>query len=125
MEYKKAITILMIVTVIFAGLLFLGLSKVDPRGANTMAFAGITIAMLLFVWGLLGTLLLSHRAWRRKNRPLAMSLRQASIFSILVVLALYMQRFELLTWWNIGIMVAVAVLLELFFIGNEELKHLS
>jgi len=109
-------------TVVLAILLFFGLSKVDPRHASVPAFAGITIAMLLFFWGLLGTLLLSHRAWRRKNKPLAMSLRQASIFSSLMVVALYMQRFELLTWWNIALMVGVAVLLELFFIGNEELK---
>lgn len=109
-------------TIVLAILLFFGLSKVDPRNASVPAFTGITIALLLFFWGLLGTLLLSHRAWRRKNRPLAMSLRQASIFSILMVAALYMQRFELLTWWNIALMVGVAVLLELFFIGNEELK---
>ena len=122
MEHKKVIFSLMAATVVFAGVLFLGLSKIDPRGASSIIFAGITAAMLLFFLGLFLTLLLSHRTWRRKNRPLAMSLRQASIFSILVVLALYMQRFDLLTWWDIVIMVGVAVLLELFFIGNEEIK---
>ena len=120
MKHKKVIFSLMASTVVLAALLFFGLSKIDPRSASVPAFAGITIAMLLFFWGLLGALLLSHRAWRRQNRPLAMSLRQASVFSILLVTALYMQRFELLTWWNIALMVAVAVLLEMFFIGNEE-----
>lgn len=109
-------------TIVFGALLVLGLSKIDPLTAQWIGFAAITAALLLFFWGLLGTLLLSHRVWRKKNRPAALSLRQASFFSLLIVLALYLQRFELLTWWNVGVLVVMAVLLEIFFISREEIN---
>ena len=122
MEHKKVIITMVISTIVFAALLLLGLAKVDPVTAQWIGFAAITAALFLFFWGLLGTLLLSHRVWRRKNRPLAISLRQATFFSLLIVLALYLQRFELLTWWNVGLLVTIAVLLEVFFISREELE---
>lgn len=120
MEHKKAIISMVVSLVIFSALLLLGLTRIDPRTTEWLGFAGVTTAMLVFMWSLIGTLLLAHRVWRRKNKPVAMSLRQASFFSILVVLALYLQRFELLTWWNVGLLVGIAVLLEMFFIGREE-----
>ncbi len=122
MEHKKTITTMVISTVVFAGLLVLGLSKIDPITTQWIGFAAITAALFLFFWGLLGTLLLAHRVWRKKNRAVALSLRQATFFSLLIVLALYLQRFELLTWWNVGVLVVMAVLLEIFFISREEMQ---
>lgn len=122
MEHKKTIITMVVSTVVFALLLVLGLSKIDPITTQWIGFAAITAALLLFFWGLLGTLLLSHRAWRKKNRAVAVSLRQATFFSLLIVLALYLQRFELLTWWNVAVLVGIAVLLEIFFISREEIN---
>lgn len=113
---------MVVITIVFAILLFLSLSKIDPITTQWIGFAAITAALLFFFWGLLGTLLLAHRVWRKKNRAVAVSLRQASFFSLLVVLALYLQRFELLTWWNVGLLVIIAVLLEIFFISREEVN---
>ncbi|MDP1709310.1 MAG: hypothetical protein Q8L21_00275 [Candidatus Komeilibacteria bacterium] len=124
MENKKVIIGMAVATIACAGLLFLSISKIDPRTTLWLGFVSITAALLLFFWSLLGTLLLSHRVWRKKNKPVAISLRQASFFSILIVLALYLQRFELLTWWNIVLLISVAVLLELFFISNEEIGEI-
>lgn len=121
MEYKKVIIGMVVATIACAGLLFLSISKIDPQTTLWIGFVGITVALLLFFWSLLGTLLLSHRVWRKKNNPIAISLRQASFFSILMVIALYLQRFSLLTWWNIFLLIGFAVLLELFFISNEEI----
>lgn len=121
MEHKKTIITMVVSTVVFALLLVLGLSKIDPVTTQWIGFAAITAALLLFFWGLLGTLLLSHRVWRKKNRAVATSLRQATFFSLLIVLALYLQRFELLTWWNVLVLVGIAVLLEIFFISREEI----
>lgn len=107
---------------IFTAILLVGLTKVDPRTAEWLGFVGVTTALLIFLWSLIGTLLLSHRVWRRKNKPVAVSLRQASFLSILVVAALYLQRFELLTWWNVVLLIGIAVLLEIFFVGREEIQ---
>ena len=107
------------VTLVFAGLLALGLLKIDPRATQWIGFVAVTAALLLFFWSLFGALLLGHRTWRKKNLGVIVSLRQASFFSILVVVALYLQKFDLLSWWNIGIMVAIVALLEIYFIGKE------
>jgi len=111
---------MLLTAVIFAGLLLFGLMKVDPRTAQWTGFVFITAALLLFLWALLGTLMLSGRRLYKRDRPAAVSLRQASFLSIAVVLALYLQRFELLTWWNICILIVLVVLIEIFFIGKEE-----
>ena len=109
-----------ITTIIFAGLLLVGLMKVDPRTAQWTGFVFITIALALFLWALLGTLMLSGRRLYKRDRSAAVSLRQASFLSITVVLALYLQRFELLTWWNVLILIVIVVMIEVFFIGKEE-----
>lgn len=111
---------MLVITLVFAGLLGLSLIKIDPSTTRWTGFVAVTGALLLFFWSLFGTILLAHRTWRKKNKTAAFCLRQASFFSILVVLAMYLQRFGLLTWWNIGIMVGIVVLLEIFFIGKED-----
>ncbi|PIP67023.1 MAG: hypothetical protein CO042_02920 [Parcubacteria group bacterium CG_4_9_14_0_2_um_filter_41_8] len=120
MKNKNALISMLLTAVIFAGLLLFGLMKVDPRTAQWTGFVFITAALLLFLWALLGTLMLSGRRLYKRDRPAAVSLRQASFLSIAVVLALYLQRFELLTWWNICILIVLVVLIEIFFIGKEE-----
>ena len=120
MKDKSGIFGMFITTLIFAGILFMGFSRIDPRTAQWTGFLVITAALLLFLWGLIGTLMLAARRIRKKDRPIAVSLRQASFLSIIVVLALYLQRFDLLTWWNVGILIIAVVLLEVFFIGKEE-----
>jgi len=120
MQNKNPIIGMFITTIIFAGLLLVGLMKVDPRTAQWTGFVFITIALALFLWALLGTLMLSGRRLYKRDRSAAVSLRQASFLSITVVLALYLQRFELLTWWNVLILIVIVVMIEVFFIGKEE-----
>ncbi|MBI2050892.1 MAG: hypothetical protein HYT31_03720 [Parcubacteria group bacterium] len=124
MEHKNAIIGMLVTTLVFAGLLFFGLTNVDPRSAAWTGFVFVTASLFLFLWGLLGTLMLATRRLRKKDRPVAVSLRQASFLSIVVVLALYLSRFELLTWWNAGILIIAVVLIEVFFIGKEEAQGL-
>ena len=120
MKHKSALLGMIITTAIFAALLFMGLSKVDPRTAQWTGFVFVTVALLLFLWGLIGTFMLCARRLYKRDRSAAVSLRQASFLSIVVVLALYLQRFELLSWWDICILIVLVVLIEVFFIGKEE-----
>ncbi|MBI2636885.1 MAG: hypothetical protein HYW81_01690 [Parcubacteria group bacterium] len=124
MGHKSAILGMFLTTLIFAGLLFFGLTNVDPRSTAWTGFVFVTASLFLFLWGLLGTLMLATRRLRKKDRPIAVSLRQASFLSIVVVLALYLSRFELLTWWNVGVLIVAVVLVEVFFIGKEEVQGL-
>lgn len=124
MGHKSVILGMFLTTLIFAGILFLGLTRVDPQTAQLTGFVFVTASLFLFLWGLLGTLMLAARRIRKKDRSVAVSLRQASFLSIVVVLALYLSRFELLTWWNAGVLVLAVVLIEVFFIGKEEVQGL-
>lgn len=119
MENKNTIIGLTILAIFSAVVLLLGLTRLNPRTTHWLGLVFITAALFLFFWSLLGTLLLAHRSWRKKNRAAAASLRQASFFSIAITLALYLARFDLLTWWNIIILVAILVFLEIFFMGRE------
>lgn len=121
MENKNTFIWLVVIFALSALVLSLGLIRLDPRATHWLGLIFITIAVLLFFWALIGALLLASRAWRKKNQQAAVSLRQASFVSIAVVLALYLARFNLLTWLNIIIMVAILVFLEIFFIGKEEI----
>jgi len=124
MKNRNALIGTILTTIIFAGILFMGLTRVDPRTAQWTGFVFITFALLLFLWGLIGTILLSARRLYKRDKSAAVSLRQASFLSIVVVLALYLQRFELLTWWNVGILIILVVLIEVFFIGKEEVGRI-
>ena len=123
MSHKNAVLIMIFCTAVFAILLFLGLANIDPKTTQWLGFVIITAAMLLFFWSFFGTIVLTHRALRRKNKSTLFCLRQASFFSVLAVLAIYLQRFELLTWLNAAVLIGIVVLLEVFFIGKEEMIH--
>jgi len=123
MKNRSAFIGMIITTAIFAGVLFMGLSRVDPRTAQWTGFVVVTLALVLFAWGLIGTLMLAHKTFRKKDRPVAVIMRQASFLSLIVVLAMYLQRFELLTWWNVIVLIALVVLVEIFFIGKEEVQE--
>ena len=122
MKHRNALIGMVITTAVFAGLLFWGITSVNPRTSQWTGFVVVTVALLLFLWGLIGTIMLAHRTLRKKDRPVAVTLRQASFLSAVVVVALYLQRFNLLTWWNVIILIALVVLIEVFFIGKEEIK---
>jgi len=77
MKNRNALIGMIITTAIFAGILFMGLASIDPRSAQWAGFAGVTAALLLFLWALIGTLMLSHRTFRKKDRPVAVTMRQA------------------------------------------------
>lgn len=119
MENKNTIIGFGVLAVFSAVVLFLGLTRLDPRRTQWLGLIFITMAVFLFFWALIGTLLLAQRAWRKKNRSAAASLRQASFFSIAITLALYLARFNLLTWWNVVILVGILTFLEVFFMGKE------
>jgi len=124
MKNKHALVGMALTTILFAGILVAGLLNIDPRTTKWIGFTAVTISLLLFLWALTGTVFLASRSFRKKDRPVAVSMRQASFLSLVVVLALYLSRFELLTWWNVAILIVLVVLLEMYFIGKEDVGEL-
>lgn len=112
---------MIITTFIFACVLLVALGNINPRTAQWTGFVLVTASIFLFVASFIGTFLLSLRRIRKKDKPLARSLRQASFFSIAVIVALYLQRFDLLSWWNMALLVGLVILIEIFFISKEDI----
>ncbi|KKQ80510.1 MAG: hypothetical protein UT02_C0007G0021 [Parcubacteria group bacterium GW2011_GWC2_38_7] len=46
--------------------------------------------------------------------------RQAILFSLLIILALILQSYSYLTWWNLLILIALLGFVELFFISYKK-----
>ena len=69
MKNKNSVFGMFVTTLVFAGLLFMGLSKIDPRAAELSDFIIITGALLLFLWALIGTLMLAARKITKKDTP--------------------------------------------------------
>jgi uncharacterized membrane protein len=120
MERKSSIITMSIITLIFFIFFLIGITRIDPRTAQLIGFVSVTVALLLFLWGFIGTFMLAQKTIRKKDFKVAVSLRQASFLSFVIVFALYLSRFDLLTWWNIFILIGIVAFLEVYFIGKEE-----
>lgn len=125
----KNYNIFMLLATILAWLgFFIVIVSFDPYQANLTVFVlfyGVLMLSLLGTLSLLGFLFRSF--WNKKRgvpRFMAIeSFRQAFIFSLVVLVALCLQSFRMLTWWNMLLLVFVATFLEfviLLFRNNEQ-----
>lgn len=106
---------------------FIVISSFDPYQGNITVFILFYGVLLLSLLGTLSLLGFWFRTfWNRKRgvpRFMAIeSFRQAFIFTLVVLVALWLQSIRVLTWWNIVLLVFVATFLEfviLLFRGNH------
>lgn len=52
-------------------------------------------------------------------RHIGISLRQAIMFSVLIVVSLMLQANKLFTWWNAILLILSLTLMEFFFLARE------
>ncbi|MBI3963645.1 MAG: hypothetical protein HY341_01475 [Candidatus Kerfeldbacteria bacterium] len=107
-------------TLVFWGAWALVVTRIDPDFAG---FVGLFIFYVSLLFALIGTFMLLglgiRSAVARREplfRHLGIALRQAILFSILVVGSLLLQGNKLFTWWNVGFFIAGLALLEYFFL---------
>lgn len=120
-----------LITMLFAtlvswGAFLLVLYNVDPYDGGAMG-RGLLLAALFFsLFGTIAIVGFLIRMWRRKGTPLywhvLFAFRQALILSALVIAALVLQSFKLLTGWNMVLLLLGAMLVEVYFLTRQP-KH--
>jgi len=92
--------------------------SVDPFSAPPLGFALFYLSLFFSLVGTLSILGFLFRYLFNKNQfvsqQVVTSFRQSILFSILVVIALYLQSKGLVTWWNLLILVALLAVVEVF-----------
>lgn len=118
----KVYSLIMLLATILAWLgFFMVIRSFDPNQANFSVFALFYGSLFVSILGSLALLGLGVRKiWHRKAMAARLivteSFRQACILSIVLVIALWLQGYRVLTWWNIGLLVVAATTLEFLII---------
>ena len=100
------------------------MTMVDPTGTQPIIFIVFFTSLFMAltgtfsVLGFVSRIALLGKAFRL-SRQVAISFRQAVILALLVTLALFLQSRSMLTWWTAFLAVALATVLESFFISAK------
>jgi len=97
---------------------------------DTSGFIGLFLFYISLLVALVGTLTLIGfflRVWFSSEeivyKHVGVSLRQAILFSVLVIGGLFLQGSRLLTWWNGLLFILGLIVLEMFFITRRTSPH--
>ena len=97
--------------------------KIDPFSSG---FIGLFSFYLILFLAFMGTLSLIgffiRSIFLKKTvlfRHIGISLRQAIMFSVLIVVSLMLQANKLFTWWNAILLILSLTLMEFFFLARE------
>jgi magnesium-transporting ATPase (P-type) len=88
--------------------------------APTFFYLSLTCA-LLGSFTMLGYLIRSFTNKEEQSyKQVKVASRQALLFTILVVFSLFLQSKELLSWWNLLVLLALLGLIEMFFLSYKK-----
>jgi len=123
MSLRKYLIIMGIGSLICWGAWLLVIFKIDPFSSG---FIGLVSFYLILFLSIMGTLFLIGFFVRfillKRSvlfRHIGVSLRQAILFSILIIFSLLLQANRLFTWWNAILLILSLTLLEFFFLARE------
>lgn len=98
-------------------------AKIDPGTSGFIGHVAFYASLFLALVGTFGLLGLGVRMTFKKNiiafRHMSPSIRQAFLFSLLLVSALLLQGQRLLTWYAIVFLILGLTILEFFFSARE------
>ncbi len=118
--------LMMIIGTVFAwSAVLLIMTMIDPTDTQPVVFAVFFTSLFLALTGTFSVLGFTSRVALLGKRTLlsrqvAVSFRQAAILSVLITAALFLQSKSMLTWWNALLAVALATVLESFFISAKK-----
>lgn len=95
---------------------------IDPEQSSAIGFLSFYVSLFFAMVGTLTIAGFYLRVWFTKNEVLfahvVPSFRQAILLSIILVVALILQSFRLLTWWDGALLVGSVTLLEFYFMSR-------
>lgn len=129
MKLKTYLFLVFVITLLALGGFLSILFNVDPFSGGIINKVGFFSCLFLFLWGILLFIGFYLRV-AFGNREvifahLPISARQAFLVSGLAVLSLAMQAMRVLSWWDEVILVAIVILIELFFHHNKNKQKVS
>ena len=122
MTLKKYLFLMTIATLLCWGALGLVLIFVNPYEAGWMGLLFFYLALFLGLSGVFSIIGFILRYLIKRNefayRQVKIAFRQGLMFALLVVIALALQGFNLLVWWNLLLLVLLLSGVEYFFVMN-------
>lgn len=97
------------------------MTMIDPTGTRTVMFVMFFVSLFMSMTGTFSVLGFVSRIavlgkYMHISRQVAISFRQAATLSLLITVVLLLQSRSMLTWWNAALAVALATVVESFFI---------
>lgn len=106
----------------FAGFGFV-IFKIDPYETGVLGFILFYSTLFFSSVGALSLVMFVFRWIFNKNQPIfsliTKSFRHGVLLSILTAIFLMLEQLELLTWWNMTLIIAVIVTVEFFFASHK------
>lgn len=121
MTIRQYLMLMMLGTAFAWSAVILIMTMIEPTGTQPVVMVVFFASLFLALTGTFSVLgFVSRIAVLRKgfrlSHQVAVSFRQAAILSLFLVAALFLQSKSMLTWWNAFLAVALATVLESFFI---------
>lgn len=123
MSFRAYIIMMIITTLASWSMWAMVIFSINP---NTTDFLGLLFFYLSLFLSLIGTMSIVGSVIRKKMikegllfRHVVVSLRQAVLFSVLIITALLLQSNSILTWWSILLLVGALSVIELFSISKK------
>ncbi|PIR94010.1 hypothetical protein COT97_03530 [Candidatus Falkowbacteria bacterium CG10_big_fil_rev_8_21_14_0_10_39_11] len=102
---------------------FFVLFMISPETTAFLGFVLFYLSLLIALFGTFSLLGFSVRFVWQKNglwyKQLNLASRQAILLSVLVILTLIFQSFDVLWWWTMLLLLMIAVFVELYFITHK------
>lgn len=123
MSFKKYIISMAISTFIaILGLIFVIL-KIDPTTTGTLGYLLFYVTLFFSSVGLLSLLMFVFEWIFNKNAPIfsimAKSFRHGILLSVLLIIFLILEQFNVFTWWSMTLVVAAILVIEFFFVSHK------
>lgn len=119
MSLTKYLVFMILATLLCWAAFLIVLYNVDPFSTVGLGLVLFYLSLLFTLIGTLSLVAFIIRYIFNKNQFITQqviaSFRQAILFSVLVVVALYLQSKELIAWWNLLILIVLLVVVEIGF----------
>ena len=121
MTLRQYLAWLAIGTLVSWGALGLVVTYLNPKTAGNIGLLFFYLSLFLGLAGTLTQLGFAWRYWRHREdilfRHVSISFRQGVLLALAVVIALWLRVHDLLTWWNLGLLIVGLTLLEFFWLS--------
>mgnify|MGYP001806295765 CR=1 FL=1 len=124
MTLKNYLLVMGIMTAVCWGIFILMLNLIDPTATNQLGFILFYVALFIALSGTAALIgfIIRFVALRRELAFYAVTtaFRQSFLFALFIVISLMLLSANLFTWLNVGLLVIIFAILELFIAGYKK-----